>query len=369
MTNSIHHYTGGKITFKPLFCIYLIENASVLKLGTKQILEQKWLQELIILVFTFVLFSMNDWVLITTWVKFWKGCVYFLVLYSHAQLNRHFLLPILLKQHKPTVYAVSSILLAMVFAGILHEVAGEWLYKNCYLYKSVKQDTYLYHLATTIATFICIMGPVLLLQYYRDQKRKRHEQELITEMQLNLLRDQLNPHFLFNTFNTLYGISLQFPKRTPDLIMQVSTLMRYQLDSSQKEKVALNDELNFIESYIVLEKERIGYRCDISYHQDIDVEGDYRIAPMLLIAFVENAFKHGTGAIDACFVHIFAEVKDRVFSFRVVNSIPKKKVDVASTKIGIRNTLERLNILYAGQFELEMGERGDEYIVDFKLRL
>jgi two-component system, LytTR family, sensor kinase len=62
-------------------------------------------------------------------------------------------------------------------------------------------------------------------------------------------------------------------------------------------------------------------------------------------------------------------VKDRVFSFRVVNSIPKKKVDVASTKIGIRNTLERLNILYAGQFELEMGERGDEYIVDFKLRL
>ncbi|MCK7553633.1 hypothetical protein MKQ70_00885 [Chitinophaga sedimenti] len=80
-----------------------------MKLGTKQILEQKWLQELIILVFTFVLFSMNDWVLITTWVKFWKGCVYFLVLYSHAQLNRHFLLPILLKQHKPTVYAVSSL--------------------------------------------------------------------------------------------------------------------------------------------------------------------------------------------------------------------------------------------------------------------
>ncbi|UYQ94068.1 sensor histidine kinase [Chitinophaga horti] len=340
-----------------------------MKLGTKNILEQKWLQELIILVFTFVLFSMNDWVLITTWVKFWKGCVYFLVLYSHAQINRFLLLPILLKQHKPLVYTLSAIILALIFAGVLHGVADEWLYKNCYLYKSVKQDTYLYHLATIVATFICVMGPVLLLRYYREQKKKGQEQKLIAEMQLDLLRSQLNPHFLFNTFNTLYGISLQFPKRAPDLIMQVSTLMRYQLDSSQKEMVPLNEELSFIESYIMLEKERIGYRCDIGYHQDIDVEGDYRIAPMLLIAFVENAFKHGTGAIDACFVHIFAEVKDRVFSFRIVNSIPKKKAVVPSTKIGIRNTIERLNILYAGQYELEIGEQGEEYIVDFKLRL
>ncbi len=346
-----------------------IVNASVLRIGTKNLLEQKWLQELIILIFTFVLFSMNDWVLITTWEKFWKGCLYFFVLYSHAQLNRYFLLPILLKDHKPLVYTGSSILLALVFAGILHEVAGEWLYKNCYLYKSVKQDSYLYHLASMIATFICIMGPILLLKYYREQKRKTKEAELIAEMQLNLLRSQLNPHFLFNTFNTLYGISLQFPKRAPDLIMQVSTLMRYQLESSQREMVALNDELSFIESYILLEKERIGYRCDISYQQDMDVEGDYRISPMLLIAFVENAFKHGTGSIDACFVHIFAEVKNKRFSFRIVNSVPKKKAAVTSTKIGLRNTVERLNILYAGKYTLEMGEKGDEYIVEFNLQL
>lgn len=321
------------------------------------------------MIFAFVLFSMNDWVLITTWEKFWKGALYFLVLYSHAQLNRYFLIPILLKEHKPVVYTVSSVLLALVFAGILHEVAGSWLYKNCYLYKSVKQDSYLYQLATMVATFICIMGPVLLLRYYREQKRKTKEAELISEMQLSLLRNQLNPHFLFNTFNTLYGISLQFPNRVPDLIMQVSTLMRYQLDSSQKEKVSINEELSFIESYILLEKERIGYRCDISYHHEVDIPGDYRIAPMLLIAFVENAFKHGTGAIDACFVHIFAEIKDRNFSFRVVNSLPKKKNNTSSTKIGLSNTVERLNILYAGKYTLEMGEQGDQYVVQFNLAL
>lgn len=125
--------------------------------------------------------------------------------------------------------------------------------------------------------------------------------------------------FLFNTFNTLYGISLEFPQRTPDLIMKVSQLMRYQLESNAKQCVTLEEELSFINSYIQLEKERVGYRCEITYECTIDNENTYKISPMLLIAFVENAFKHGTCAIENCFVHIKINIENGKSQMNIVN--------------------------------------------------
>ena len=335
----------------------------------KKILESRWIQELIILVFSFVLFTMNDWMLVSSWANLWKGGCYFLILYTHAQLNRAFLLPVLLKQHKPLLYAMASILLTLVFSAILYGVSTAWLYKNCYLYKSIKQDNYWFYVATMIATFICIMGPVLLLQFYRDQKKQASETLLFNSMQLTSLRNQLNPHFLFNTFNTLYGISLQYPHRVSELIMQVAQLMRYQMESNGKQCVLLTDELAFIESYIGLEKERVGHRCEIKYETSIGGTKPYKISPMLLIAFVENAFKHGSGTIEACFVHITITVKDAELYLQVRNSIPKKKQEVTSTKIGITNTIKRLDILYEDRYTLDIKQDGPEYIVNLKLQL
>ena len=327
-----------------------------MKLTFKNIIDNKWWQEVLILVFSFILFTLNDWILIKSWKGVWSGFLYFLLLYSHAQLNRWLLLPILLKKHKPLLYALASAGLVFVFSIFMYQVTNLWIYKNCFLYKSSEQQSYLFQSATLVATLICILSVLIVFKFYRDRKKLDSEKLLYNQAQLNSLKEQLNPHFLFNTFNTLYGISLQYPERTPELIMHVSQLMRYQLESNERQCVPLEDEINFISSYVQLEKERVGYRCDITMNTAIDDEGAYKIPPMLLICFVENAFKHGACTIEKCFVDINITVKEGKLNLLVKNSVPQKKGEVVSTKIGIRNTTERLNLQYGGDYTLDIKE-------------
>ena len=322
----------------------------------KDFIENKWWQELLILVFSFILFTLNDWILIKSWKGIWSGCLYFLLLYSHAQLNRFLLLPILLKKHKPLLYALASIVLVGVFSVIMYQVTTLWIYKNCFLYKSSQQQSYIFQAATLVATLICILSAILIFKFYRDRKNLDSEKLLYNQAQLSSLKEQLNPHFLFNTFNTLYGISLQYPERTPELIMHVSQLMRYQLESNEHRCVPLENEINFISSYIQLEKERVGYRCNITFTSDIDDENAYKIPPMLLISFIENAFKHGTCSIEKCFVEVTVSVKEGALNLLVRNSIPDRKNDVVSTKIGIKNTTERLKLQYGSNYTLDIKE-------------
>lgn len=335
----------------------------------KSILENKWWQEIIILIFSFILFTLNDWILILSWRGFYSGLVYFFILYTHAQINRHFLLPVLLVKHRPVLYFLMTILLLFIFSVILYEVSTEFLYKNCFLYKSAHQKSYQFQVATLIGTLICILGPILMLENYRIQKKRTNKKLLYNQVQLNALKGQLNPHFLFNTFNTLYGISLQYPERTSDMIMKVSQLMRYQVENGNKEFVSLQDELEFISSYIELEKERVGYRCDITFQQDVDFESNYKIAPMLLITFIENAFKHGACTIENCYVNISVRTSEEKIYLKVSNSIPTKKKKIVSTKIGLKNTMERLAILYPEKYILEIKEGELKHEVNLEIDL
>jgi len=335
----------------------------------KSILENKWWQEIIILIFSFILFTLNDWILILSWKGFYTGLVYFFILYFHAQINRYFLLPVLLVKHRPVLYLMMTVLLLFVFSVILYEVSTEFLYKNCFLYKSAHQKSYQFQVATLVGTLICILGPILMLENYRIQKKRTNKKLLYNQVQLNALKGQLNPHFLFNTFNTLYGISLQYPERTSDMIMKVSQLMRYQVENGNKEFVSLQDELEFISSYIELEKERVGYRCDIDFQQDVDFDSNYKIAPMLLITFIENAFKHGACTIENCYVNIKIKTSEEKIYLVISNSIPTKKKKIVSTKIGLKNTMERLAILYPEKHILDIKQGELKYEVNLEIDL
>ncbi|MFV8369549.1 histidine kinase [Flavobacterium sp. LB2R40] len=196
----------------------------------KPILENKWEQETAILVFSFILFTLNDWVFIQSWKGFSNGLLYFFVLYFHAQLNRVFLLPVLLKKHQPVLYLILTVGLIALFTVFLYEVSTEFIYKNCFLYKSSHQKTYQFQFATLSGTLVCILGTIQILEHYRAQKKEANKVLLSNQIQLNALKNQFNPHFLFNTMNTLYGISLQYPERTSEMIMEVSQLMRYQVE-------------------------------------------------------------------------------------------------------------------------------------------
>ncbi len=334
------------------------------------ILDNKWWQEIAVVIFSFTLYTLkNDWMLFSSFTSILMGIFFYFILYMHAQFNRFFLLPILFREQRPLTYVSLTILGVLLFSIVLHEVTTLDMFSKCRLYQNSHQRSYAYQLASVLGTLVCILCPIIVFKFYRIHKRQTDETLLFNQMQLNALKGQLNPHFLFNTFNTLYGISLEFPDRTPDLIMKVSQLMRYQLESNNKQCVSLEEELSFINSYIQLEKERVGYRCDITYDCKIDNENAYKVSPMLLIAFIENAFKHGTCAIENCFVRIFITVENGLLHLHVINSIPAKKTNVVSTKIGLKNTIERLNLIYGKEYKLDIQDDNNTYIVDLKLQL
>jgi len=335
---------------------------------TRRIVENKWWQEVFILFMSFVLFTLNDWILIHNWRSLLTGLVYFLLLYAHAQVNRAFLLPILLKKHQTILYLLATAALLVVFTVIVYHSVTLWIYKNCFLYKSIAQKSYTVQAGTLIVTLICIISISLIFNFYRNSKRLDKAQLLNKNAQLNSLKEQLNPHFLFNTFNTLYGISLKYPERVPELIMHVSQLMRYQLESNDTPTVILDQEVEFIKSYVKLAKERVGYRCNINFESDIDKQDFYRIAPMLLIVFVENAFKHGTASTEQCFVDISIEAKNDQLKFSTKNSIPKYKRKITSTKIGLKNTLKRLALIYNDNHSIDIIE-DNFYVVRLNINL
>lgn len=332
-------------------------------------MDNKWWQEIAVVGFSFTIYTLkNDWMLFSSLASIFMGILFYLILYMHAQFNRFFILPILFKSQRPLTYIGVTLLGVLVFSVVLFEITSLDIFSKFNLYQNSHQRSYVYQLASVLGTLVCILSPIIVFKFYRIHKKQTDETLLFNQMQLNALKGQLNPHFLFNTFNTLYGISLEFPERTSDLIMKVSQLMRYQLESSSKQCVTLEDELDFINSYVQLEKERVGYRCDITYDCKIDNENAYKVSPMLLIAFIENAFKHGTCAIEKCFVRIIITVENGLLHLHVVNSIPKK-TDVISTKIGLKNTIERLNLIYGKDYKLNIQDDKNTYIVDLKLQL
>lgn len=333
------------------------------------ILDNKWWQEVAVVLFSFTIYTLkNDWMLFSSFISILMGVFFYCILYLHAQFNRFFLLPILFKGNKPFTYIILTLFGVFVFSVILYEITMLDMFAKCHLYQNSHQRSYAYQLASVLGTLVCILSPIIVFKFYRIHRKQTDAALLFNQMQLNSLKGQLNPHFLFNTFNTLYGISLEFPDRTPDLIMKVSQLMRYQLESNGKQFVSLEDELEFINSYIQLEKERVGYRCDITFDSNVDNENAYKISPMLLIAFVENAFKHGTCAIENCFVNITIKVENGVLYLHVTNSIPKKN-DVISTKIGLKNTIERLNLIYGKDYKLDIQDDKKTYVVDLEIQL
>jgi sensor histidine kinase YesM len=334
------------------------------------ILDNKWWQEIAVVGFSFTIYTLkNDWMLFSSLTSVLMGIFFYFILYMHAQFNRFFLLPILFKTRRPATYIFLTLFGVLLFSIVLFEITTLDMFSNCHLYQNSHQRSYVYQLASVLGTLVCILSPIIVFKFYRIHRKRTDEALLFNQMQLNSLKGQLNPHFLFNTFNTLYGISLEFPERTPDLIMKVSQLMRYQLESNSKQCVSLDDELEFINSYVQLEKERVGYRCEITFDRKVDNENAYKISPMLLIAFVENAFKHGTCAIEKCYVRIFITVEKGELHLHVVNSIPTKKTDVISTKIGLKNTIERLNLIFGKKYKLNIQEEKNTYIVDLKLQL
>jgi sensor histidine kinase YesM len=183
----------------------------------------------------------------------------------------------------------------------------------------------------------------------------------IKDQELQYLKKQIHPHFLFNTLNTIYGLALKQSKDTPDVILKLANLLDYILYQVSKSKVSLKEEVSHIKEYIDLEKIRFQDTLKVEFSSD-RISDEIKIAPMVLIPFVENAFKHGD--LVNGFLSIVIEVKfvDNVLLFSIKNSVMDKEAGSSNNGIGLENIKKRLNILYNGHYNLEIKQDSNWYI-------
>ncbi|MEP3209992.1 MAG: histidine kinase [Maribacter sp.] len=226
--------------------------------------------------------------------------------------------------------------------------------------------------------FINFLGIMILalafasaLKFARDSFARRQQDK---EAELKLLKGQLNPHFLFNTLNNLYGLSVAKSERLPSLMLKLSDLLRYSLYETKEQFVPLEKEIGYLENYISLEKIRLDDQTEIEFSK----KGDFSkksIAPMLFIVFVENAFKHmhvGHDKERKVCVHLNL-IEDQL-QFKCSNSIDlinKKEDNLDSEKsgIGLKNAKKRLELMYPNSHELIVNHHQTEYRVELNLDL
>lgn len=205
---------------------------------------------------------------------------------------------------------------------------------------------------------------VLFLRWASESEEKRHALERDNlVLQLEALKAQLHPHFLFNTLNSIYGMSLMGAKETPAFILRLSEMMRYVLYDCRDNRVDLEKDIHFAGNYIEMEKKRYP-QADIHFRFAGPFPG--KIAPLLLIPFIENSFKHGAHRVeDNAFIRGSVEEKDGTLCFYIENSV----LPAESGGVGIENVRKRLALYYPGKHALTIDAGAKIYSVDLKIQL
>ncbi|MCZ2102465.1 MAG: histidine kinase [Chitinophagales bacterium] len=213
---------------------------------------------------------------------------------------------------------------------------------------------------------------LIIMDWLQQQREKKELENQTLQSELRFLKSQINPHFLFNTLNSLYALTLKKSDLAPEIVLKLSEMMRYMLYDCNEKAVDLSKEITYMQNYLELEKLRHGDKVNI--HLDIQGDADKnKIAPLLLIPFLENAFKHGIkDATSPGFVNMDIQILDRQLMMKIENSrlpsIPKS-IDKRTGGIGLINVKRRMDILYPNHHSLNIQETPNTYLVELHLNL
>lgn len=223
-----------------------------------------------------------------------------------------------------------------------------------------------FNLRQNIFLFLAIFFFSLVLRI--SNRWKKVEQEK-ADRELSYLKAQINPHFLFNTLNSIYALTISKSDETATAIVKLSGMMRYVLSDAAQQYVSLEKEINYIRDYIALQELRFGQ----SMHLDFSVDGslsEKKIAPLLLIAFVENAFKYGVNAEENSQISIAIKITGDILTMKLYNHKVKTNTgDVDQHGLGIANTRNRLQLLYPAKHDLEIKNTEKDFDVLLTLNL
>jgi len=225
-------------------------------------------------------------------------------------------------------------------------------------YLIIKEDFpfYVFFLPIPILFLVWIFEQWKWLQDLKAEKSKN---------ELSLLKAQINPHFFFNTLNNLYALTVKNSKEAPDVILKLSDMMRYTIYEGEKEKVMIQDEIEYLNNYIELHKIRYKKNVEITFNNDIDTS--LTIAPLLYIILLENAFKHGIETLtENAFIHMNLYEDTDFIHFDIENNFDPNEVN-ESNGIGLQNLKKRLALLYKGRHELIVEKTNNTYKTTLKI--
>lgn len=208
----------------------------------------------------------------------------------------------------------------------------------------------------------------LTIDNIRNEKRSHERETENLKTELTLLRSQVSPHFMFNVLNNMVALARKKSDILEDSLIKLSSLMRYMLYDIEGEKVSLDKEIDYLNSYIDLQKQRFGKNLQVNVHFP-QLTRPYEIEPMLLIPFVENAFKHGTGFFENQVIDIELSVTEKELEFTVKNPLRENTAESKDSThgIGLANVRRRLNLLYGNRHSLQIEARDGWFLCKLKI--
>lgn len=217
-----------------------------------------------------------------------------------------------------------------------------------------------------------VSGAAIALKQIRQQLRRTRVEQLLVreklETELKYLRNQTNPHFLFNTLNNIYALARKKSDNTADAVMKLSKLLRFMLYDAAKPLITVGDEIRMLEDYIDLEKIRYNDRLTVSFWKEINGEQEL-ISPLLLLPFVENAFKHGASESRfASFIHVGMKLQNSVLKFSVKNTKENITQGCVEANIGLSNVKRQLELLYT-DYDIQVANEAAVFTVLLTINL
>ena len=265
-------------------------------------------------------------------------------------------------------YAVYALQFLIILIGIIpnvyfltYNMLSDWLFPDFY-FVAVYNSLEIIGIGSIYLTLTFLLH--IASSWFQQQEELNTLNELKEQKktaELQALRAQINPHFLFNTLNTIYGETLRKSEKASALVLQLSDILRYAVDSTREDEVMVKDELEYIRNFVKLQKERFNRPDQIQ----LEIEGNPRsrkIAPLILITFIENCFKHGRLTTESDFIRISISVNYKRLKLYTSNTYLKpNKAEEKMTSTGLKNTKRRLELRYPDQFELVSNKAEDRY--------
>ena len=288
-----------------------------------------------------------------------------------AYINYFISLPRFLEHRRLGQYLleffIPFIIITTIRVHVQRWLVDGYTHQEHYFYSNI----YIVQMSATSLFIVIFVG---MLRFAKDwfeleAKKKELENEKLTA-ELNFLKEQINPHFLFNTLNNLYYLAYTKSDNTTEVIAKLSQMMRYMIYESNYKQVDLSKEIEYMQNYVSLERLRLNNQIPIQFNVHGDATG-IKIAPLILITFLENAFKHGvSGDNKKAWVNLTIELAGKNCIYTVENSkINALTSEQGKSGIGLQNVKRRLELTYGEGYDLEVKDLPDRYYVQLKLLL